>query len=164
MLCFIWRHVTQKRYVVRHSGNDTTDRYDLRFKSYSSNSGVCYFIFFARTHARYDENITWYFFSFLIHAKCLNERGSYPTLQNQSIEYMAKFIPRNSSIPIRPHPIHLFPFPIHHFIVLSHKLKNLEESYLKIVFGGESCWHQNSELRTQNYLFSTLAWTYDIQH
>ena len=26
IVCFIWRHVTQKRYVVRHSGSDTADR------------------------------------------------------------------------------------------------------------------------------------------
>ena len=24
---FIWRHVTQKRYVMRHGNSDTTDRY-----------------------------------------------------------------------------------------------------------------------------------------
>ena len=41
---FIWRHVTQKRYVVRHGDYDTADRYlrslyDFQFKSYGSNSG-----------------------------------------------------------------------------------------------------------------------------
>ena len=50
---FIWRHVTQKRYVMRHGDYDTSDRYfdkehfenqtrslyDFRFKSYGSNSG-----------------------------------------------------------------------------------------------------------------------------
>ena len=25
--CFIWRHVTQKRYVMRHGDYDTSDRY-----------------------------------------------------------------------------------------------------------------------------------------
>ena len=25
--CFIWRHVTQKRYVMRHGDCDTSDRY-----------------------------------------------------------------------------------------------------------------------------------------
>ena len=27
IVCFIWRHVTQKRYVVRHGDYDTSDRY-----------------------------------------------------------------------------------------------------------------------------------------
>ena len=27
IVCFIWRHVTQKRYVVRHGDHDTSDRY-----------------------------------------------------------------------------------------------------------------------------------------
>ena len=52
--CFIWRHVTPKRYVMRHGDYDTSDRYfdkehletnqksdfyDFRFKSYGSNGG-----------------------------------------------------------------------------------------------------------------------------
>ena len=52
--CFIWRHVTQKRYVMRHGDYNTSDRYfiltrnilkltrslyDFPFKSYGSNSG-----------------------------------------------------------------------------------------------------------------------------
>ena len=27
IVCFIWRHVMQKRYVVRHGDYDTSDRY-----------------------------------------------------------------------------------------------------------------------------------------
>ena len=27
IVCFIWRHVTQKQYVVRHGDFDTSDRY-----------------------------------------------------------------------------------------------------------------------------------------
>ena len=47
--CFIWRHVTQKRYVMRHGDSIgiltrnilklTRSLYDFRFKSYGSNSG-----------------------------------------------------------------------------------------------------------------------------
>ena len=52
MVYFIWRHVTQKRYVVRHGDSDTSDRYfdkehfetnqkslRLPVQSYGSNSG-----------------------------------------------------------------------------------------------------------------------------
>ena len=53
IVCFIWRHVTQKRYVVRHDGlgiilidifisnilQPTESLYDFRFKRYDSNSG-----------------------------------------------------------------------------------------------------------------------------
>ena len=51
IVCFIWRHVTQKRYVVRHGDYDISDRYfdkehfetnqkSLRIpESYGSNSG-----------------------------------------------------------------------------------------------------------------------------
>ena len=27
IVCFIWRHVTQKRYVERHGDSETSDRY-----------------------------------------------------------------------------------------------------------------------------------------
>ena len=52
IVCFIWRQVTQKRYVVRHGTTTlligiltrnifkpTRSLYDFRFKSYGSNSG-----------------------------------------------------------------------------------------------------------------------------
>ena len=38
IVCFIWCHVTQKRYVVRHGD------YDFRFKSYGWNSGFRVFV------------------------------------------------------------------------------------------------------------------------
>ena len=56
--CFIWRHVTQKRYVMRH-GKLTRSLYDFRFKSYGSNSGFRVFgdldlwpmLYFVLSHA-----------------------------------------------------------------------------------------------------------------
>ena len=68
---FIWRHVTQKRYVMHHGDYGTSDRYfdkehfeinqkSLRFKSYGSNSSVRVFgdldldlwpIFYCLSHA-----------------------------------------------------------------------------------------------------------------
>ena len=52
IVCFIWRHMTQKRYVVRHGDYDTVryflkptrSLYDFRFKSYGSNSGFRVFL------------------------------------------------------------------------------------------------------------------------
>ena len=70
---FIWRHVTQKRYVMRHGDYDTSDRYfdkeilkptrslyDFRFKSYGSNSGF-------RVFGDLDLDL-WPMFFFLSHA------------------------------------------------------------------------------------------------
>ena len=76
-LCFIWRHVTQKRYVVRHGDCDTSDMYvgtrnilkptrslyDFQSKSYGSNSGF-------RVFGDRDLDL-WPMFYFLSHALCM---------------------------------------------------------------------------------------------
>ena len=71
IVCFIWRHVTQKRYVVRHGDSTlligiwantifkpTRSLYDFRFKSYGWNSGFHVFgdldlwpMFYCLSHA-----------------------------------------------------------------------------------------------------------------
>ena len=71
---FIWRHVTQKRYVMRHgdsillidilTGNNlkpTRSLYDFRFKSYGSNSGFRVFG---------DLDLDLYLFSIVCHTHC----------------------------------------------------------------------------------------------
>ena len=72
--CFIWRHVTQKRYVMRHGDSTlligiltrnilklTRSLYDFRFKSYGSNSGF-------RVFGDLDLDLWPMFYFFLSHA------------------------------------------------------------------------------------------------
>ena len=67
IVCFIWRHVTPKRYVVRHGDCDTgqvnvcTD-FEIRFKSYGSNSGF-------RVFGDLDLDL-WHMFYFFCHTHC----------------------------------------------------------------------------------------------